>query len=73
MKVVRDMPSERAVLVMRSAKALSLPEIFSPMAAATSLAESVTSALIASSTLNRLAGLDAELGRRHARGTLATS
>ena len=56
-KVVRDMPSERAVLVIRWAKAVSLPAIFSPMATATSFAESVITALIASSILIVWAGL----------------
>ncbi len=45
------MPSARAVAVMRWAKALSEPEMFSPMTRAISLAEMVTSALMAFSTV----------------------
>ncbi len=48
--VVRVIPKARAVLVMRAAKALSLPEMFSAMVAATSFAERVTKALMAFST-----------------------
>ncbi len=45
------MPSARALAVIAWAKRSSEPEMFSPMAQATSLADFVTSALIASSTV----------------------
>ena len=50
-KVVRDMPMLRAVRVMRWAKALSLPPMFSATAVATSLADFTTMALMAVSTV----------------------
>ena len=56
-KVVRDMPSWRALLVMRWAKALSEPATCSAMAVATSLADLVTSARMASRTLMVWPGL----------------
>ena len=43
-KVVEDMPRRRASAVINSAKPDSVPPIASPNAAATSLAERVTSA-----------------------------
>ena len=45
------MPSKRAVLVMRTAKAASDPAMFSPIAAAASLADRVTRALMAFSAV----------------------
>ena len=60
-KVVRLMPIERAVRVMRLAKADSLPPRFSATAAATSLADFTTRARMAVSTVKVLPGLTPSL------------